>query len=140
MQKGAVKDESSAFKKYLVMGKPAYVSTNWCSVEESIQWIADAGGVSVLAHPGKYKMTHTKLRRLASCFALAGGNSLEVVSGLRHRDEVNRLAKLAEDLGLKASMGSDFHRPGETWQELGKMSVLPQSCETLWDHAGFMNG
>ncbi|MBV1880727.1 MAG: PHP domain-containing protein [Pseudomonadales bacterium] len=138
VQKGAVKDVASAFKKYLAMGKPAYVATNWCSVEDSIQWIADAGGVSVLAHPGKYKMTHTKLRRLASCFASAGGDALEVVSGLRHRDEVNRLAKLTEDLDLKASVGSDFHRPGEAWQELGKMSVLPKTCHTLWDHAGFL--
>ena len=131
---GAVKNEATAFKKYLAMGKPAYVATNWCSVEEAIAWISDAGGVAVLAHPGKYKMTHAKLRRLGDCFAQAGGHAIEVVSGMSQRDEVNRLAKLANDLALKASVGSDFHRPGQAWQELGKTSPLPSICNALWEN------
>ena len=133
IEKGAVSKDSEAFKKYLAIGKPAYVPTEWCSIETGVKWIAEAGGVAVIAHPGKYKMTHTKLRRLVECFASVGGHAIEVISGSTNRDVVNRIAALAMDYGLKASVGSDFHRPGEVWQELGKTGTLPSTCDAIWD-------
>ena len=51
-----MKDIQAAFDKYLAKGKPAYVSHRWASLEDAIAWIRAAGGVAVLAHPGRYDL------------------------------------------------------------------------------------
>ena len=57
----------AAFKKYLGKGKRAAVKAEWPSIETAIEWIHDAGGQAVLAHPAHYDMTAKWLRRLVAC-------------------------------------------------------------------------
>ena len=94
------------------------------------------GGVAVLAHPLQYKMTATRLRALLDDFKSAGGLALELVSGQQANGRTQYLLQLCQRYELYASCGSDFHRPGHSWSELG-VGQLPAQCRpvwTLWDN------
>lgn len=129
---GHVSSESEAFKRYLGAGKMGDVKSSWPEMATVIQWITGSGGVAVLAHPLHYKMTATKLRGLVDDFKAQGGSALEVISGKQTKDRTQYLAQLAEQFGLMASTGSDFHRPDMPWSELGQTGILPKHCQPLW--------
>lgn len=126
-----VKDVATAFKKYLGNGKIGDVKQCWAELPQIIEWITDAGGTAVLAHPLKYKLTRTKLSLLLDDFIEAGGRGLEVVSGKQAPDKTSLLGKMCLQKGLLASCGSDFHQPS-SWSEIGNMSAVPKACPTVW--------
>jgi predicted metal-dependent phosphoesterase TrpH len=132
VERGMVEDERKVFKHYLVKGKPGYVAGEWASLEAAIGWIHAAGGQAVVAHPARYKMTRTKLRRLLGEFRELGGEAVEVVSGSHSRDDCIAMAKHTVDFGLLASAGSDFHSPENPWVALGRLPMLPASCRPVW--------
>ncbi len=120
------------FKHYLVSGRPGHVHGEWAGLEEAVGWIRGAGGQAVIAHPARYKLTATKLRELISDFQDLGGEGIEVVSGSHGRDEVLAMAAHARRSGLLASVGSDFHGPGNAFVELGALAPLPDGCRPVW--------
>ena len=132
-QSGVVDSMQSAFKKYLLRGKPGYVAGQWASMEEAVGWIVAAGGVAVVAHPARYGMTRTKLRTLLREFVEYGGDGLEVVPSSHNSNEIHTMSQHALDLGLAASRGSDFHDPEYRWVELGRLPELPKKCEPIWE-------
>ena len=132
VERGVVKDVKIVFKKFLVKGKPGYVPHQWASLEEALVWIRAAGGQSVLAHPGRYQMGREKMRLLLSEFKHLGGDAIEVVTGSHTPDQVPVYADLAVEFDLMASVGSDFHAPGEGGRELGRLPALPTRCRPLW--------
>lgn len=133
---GRAPDVRSVFKKYLVQGKPGHVPGQWASLEETIGWIRAAGGQAVLAHPARYKVTATRLKKLLDEFRTAGGAGIEVVSGSHSRDDMFRFAQLARHYGLLASSGSDFHSPQNYHMDLGPMPPLPEGCTPIWQGWG----
>lgn len=133
VNRGEVKDFQSAFHKYLGEGKLAYVATEWASVPEAVSWIKSAQGLAVLAHPGRYRMTRSKLLRLISCFKEAGGDGLEVLYPAQDADKTRDLAVLAKQFGLLASAGSDFHGLSYPGMKLGMLGELPTHSAALWD-------
>lgn len=132
VQHGYVKDVKTVFKKYLVQGKPGYVSHEWASLSDAVDWINQAGGVAVLAHPGRYDMGKEKMALLLGEFRDCGGKALEVVTGSHTADQVPVYADYAVRFGLLASVGSDFHAPGEGGRELGRLMDLPERCRPVW--------
>jgi len=134
VQRGHARDVKDVFRKFLVSGKPGYVSGEWASLEEALGWIGDAGGMAVIAHPARYNMTRGKLRRLIGEFRELGGRGLEVVSGSHSKDEYFTMARHASDFDLLASAGSDFHGPENPWINLGQLPDLPPGCEPVWNH------
>lgn len=132
LDQGHVASTKEAYKKYLGAGKPGDVKLTWPNMDIVIEWINASGGVAVLAHPLHYKMTATKLRALIADFNGAGGQALEVISGKQAADRTEYLAKLAQQFDLLSSVGSDFHRPGMVWSELGQVGELPKSCNPVW--------
>jgi len=132
IEKNIVKDMGQAFKKYLGAGKIGDVKQTWLSLEAVVAAIAESGGVAVLAHPLKYKMTLSKLRLLVSSFKAVGGLAIEVVSGKQTLNQTQSMASLAKRFELAASCGSDFHSPENGWQELGRYSALPSSVVPVW--------
>ena len=50
-EQGYAKNVKSVFKKYLVKGKPGYVSHQWASLSDAVGWICGSGGKAVFAHP-----------------------------------------------------------------------------------------
>jgi hypothetical protein len=140
VQGGYAPDMGRAFKRYLHRGGPGYVGGEWTGLAEAVDWITGAGGVAVIAHPGRYRLGSARLRQLCEHFRDAGGEAIEVVSGSQHASESPRLARLAHDTGLAASAGSDYHGPEQCWLEPGRIPALPPGCRPVWDHPAVAQG
>lgn len=125
-------DVRDVFNRYLVSGKPGYVGTEWVSTDAAIAWIQAAGGIAVLAHPQRYKLTGSWLRRLLGEFRDMGGRGLEVLSGTASVGDVQSSAGLARNFDLLASCGSDFHGPDGAWPKLGRLPAMPDGVTPVW--------
>lgn len=113
-----------AFDKYLGRGKPGDVKVNWPSLEQVLGIIKGADGVSVLAHPTKYRLSLTRIRQLAATFKALGGDGIEVAYPAITADEQRSLLIIAEQNELLLSGGSDFHTPDQGWAALGRFPEL----------------
>ena len=125
-------DVKSVFDHYLAKGKPGYVPHEWASVEDALRWIGNAGGVAVLAHPLRYRVSRDALRTFLGEFKDRGGQGIEVACGAHSAEEVQECARLARHFGLKASVASDFHGPGESYADLGMTPPLPDDLVPIW--------
>jgi predicted metal-dependent phosphoesterase TrpH len=130
---GFAANESKAFRKYLGAGKPGDVKHLWPAMNLVIAWIKEAGGVAVLAHPMKYKLSRSKLHELCREFKAAGGQAIEVVSGAQAAAETALLSSICFEGSFLASCGSDFHRPDQPWASLGRFPAIPSTCTPVWD-------
>ncbi|MGO1192104.1 RNase RNM, partial [Vibrio casei] len=128
---GYAKTFQLVFKKFLTRNNPGYVPPAWCSMEEAISAIHAAGGMAVLAHPGRYQLTAKWLKRLIAAFVEAGGDAMEVAQPQQAPQERRNLADYAIEYKLLASQGSDFHYPSP-WMELGRNLWLPAGVEPVW--------
>jgi predicted metal-dependent phosphoesterase TrpH len=116
---GIVPDMHTVFRRYLTEGKPGYVEHRWAKLGDAVRWIRAAGGVAVIAHPGRYKFTPTEEYALFSEFQAHGGEGVEVVTGSHHAGDIAKYTEMALEFDLLASRGSDFHDPGESRLDLG---------------------
>ncbi len=130
---GAATSINHAFDKFLD-AKSGDIKKYWATLPRIISWIRDAGGIAVLAHPLKYKLTRTKLTAMLEDFIDAGGHGIEVISGRQLAHETNDLAKICLQKNLLASCGSDFHQPDQHWSDLGKYPPLPKDCKPVWEY------
>lgn len=133
VQRGVVASPTEAFDRYLGAGKPGDVKALWPDLAEVTAWIGRAGGVAVLAHPLKYKLTATRLKLLVAEFKAAGGGALEVITGRPQPGVIAPLVRLCQTFALEASVGSDFHQPGQFWAEVGEVAPLPTGCQPVWE-------
>lgn len=129
---GVMPDVKTVFDHYLVRGKPGFVEHEWASVEEATGWICAAGGIAVIAHPARYRLSSADLERLFDRFVAAGGEAVEVVSGAHSEDEMRRFATIARRRGLLASRASDFHGENESPVDLGCCNPLPDDLNPVW--------
>lgn len=133
LDEGVVKSLTEAFDVYLGNNKKAYVDSCWVDLLSAVAIVKNAGGDAVIAHPLKYKLTNTKLRKLICDFKDAGGEGLEVISSDLPSIDVNRLADLTVEFSLFASSGSDFHGDKISRVGLGLQKSLPKICIPIWD-------
>ncbi len=131
LDRGEVSSWQSAFSQYLGKDKKAYVNAPWPSMTQAIEWIRDAGGVAVLAHPGHYDMKTKWLRRLLSDFKHANGRGMEVTHPNMAPTKKQLLFSLAREYQLLAAVGSDFHAPSP-WSELGRKLDIDADLPTVW--------
>lgn len=129
---GLAASVSDVFNRYLAQGKPGYVSTRWAEIEQVVAWIRSAGGTAVVAHPQRYKLTASWMRRLLGEFKEMGGGALEVVAGAAYPQDVQAAASHARRFGLLASAGSDYHGPEHPWLRLGRLPPLPPDVTPVW--------
>lgn len=133
VERGVCRDTREVFTRYLVDGKPGYVPHRWARLAQAVRWIVDAGGVAVIAHPGRYRFSDSELWALAAEFRDLGGIGLEVVTSNHSAAETQRFAEMALEFGFAASRGSDFHGPGESQVELGHVGPLPHRLTPVWN-------
>jgi 3',5'-nucleoside bisphosphate phosphatase len=133
VETGVCKDQNEVFRRYLVEGKPGYVSHQWASLRDAVQWITGAGGMAVIAHPARYRFTANEEWALFSEFKAHGGAGVEVVTGSHTAAEYVEYAGTAREFGLAASRGSDFHSPGESHTDLGQLPFLPGELTPVWE-------
>ena len=130
---GVCKELSDVFKRYLTEGKPGYVEHRWAKLSDAVRWITEAGGVAVIAHPGRYDLTPNEEFSLFAEFKALGGLGVEVVTGSHTVPEYQKYADLACELDLLASRGSDFHDPKESHTDLGTLPALPKRVRPVWE-------
>lgn len=133
VETGTCKDTYEVFRKYLTDGKPGYVPHRWASLSDAVTWITQSGGVAVIAHPGRYKFTANEEYALFTEFKTHGGRAVEVVTGSHTPAEYVEYAAVAQEFGLAASRGSDFHSPDESRIDLGTLPFLPGELTPVWD-------
>ena len=131
-ERGVCRQVSDVFRRFLVEGKPGFVPHSWARLDDAVGWIRAAGGVAVLAHPGRYRLGAVARRALLEEFRGAGGAALEVLSASHDASQSRELARSAEALGMMASRGSDFHAPSESRVELGALPDLPAEVTPVW--------
>ena len=132
VQEGVCKDMRSVFKRFLTGKKPGGVGGKWAEYDEVIAWIHAAGGQAVLAHPLRYRMTNTKVKRLLSHLAGAGLDGVEVVTGSSSADEITLVSQWAKEFKLLSSQGSDYHGWPNQRVAIGKLMEMPNSETTIW--------
>lgn len=129
---GVCTNIAEVFKKYLSEGKPGYVPHCWASLEDSVRWIQGAGGIAVIAHPGRYKFNALTQGVLFDEFKQLGGTAIEVVTGSHAPQQYAEYAELARRYGFLASRGTDFHAPGEARVDFAQLPPLPASVTPVW--------
>lgn len=132
VESGTCSSTSEVFRKYLTEGKPGYVPHGWATLKDAVTWITHAGGVAVIAHPGRYKFTANEEYALFTDFKAHGGQAVEVVTGSHSPPEYIKYAETAKEFGLAASRGSDFHCPVESRIDLGGLPFLPGELTPVW--------
>ena len=132
VQRGIVANQTKAFKRFLGNGKPGHAKHEWPDISEIIDIIHHARGVAILAHPARYPISDRQMEQMIVDFSQLGGDAIEVISGRQHPHITKKLSKFATDHQLLASIGSDFHRPGQPWADLGCCAQLPSLCTPVW--------
>ena len=133
VESGVCRDTPEVFRKYLTEGKPGFVPHRWATLGDAVAWITRAGGVAVIAHPARYAFTANEEYALFSEFKAHGGTAVEVVTGSHTAAEYVKYAQTAQEFGLAASRGSDFHSPGESHTDLGQLPYLPGGLTPVWE-------
>jgi hypothetical protein len=133
VETGHAKDMKAVFKRYLRRGKPGYVAHQWASLSQAVDWIHAAGGQAVIAHPGRYEVSATGMRRLLGEFRDAGGDAIEVLSSSHTPAQYVEFATHARVFGLRGSSGSDWHGPDESWMDLGSLPDMPAGVIPVWN-------
>jgi len=126
-------DTQEVFRRFLVEGRPGYVPHRWASLRDAVQWIAGAGGIAVIAHPGRYKLTANEEFALFSEFKAHGGQAVEVITGSHNPSDFTKYTDTALEFGLYASRGADFHSPEESHVDLGTLPELPAKLTPVWE-------
>jgi predicted metal-dependent phosphoesterase TrpH len=129
---GVCPDVSSVFKSYLADGKPGFVPHRWATLSEAVGWIRGAGGVAVVAHPGRYDLSLIAHDEFLKEFKHLGGVGIEVITGSHTPDQYEDYAKVATQYGFLASRGSDFHAPDENLPDLGQLPHLSKELQPVW--------
>lgn len=109
VEKGYVFSVKEAFDKYISKGRPAYVPRYKFLPAEAMDIIRNAGGISILAHPGLIKNNYI-IHEIISL----GVEGLEVYYPEHSQAQIDYYLKLCKEKGLLITGGSDFHGMGST--------------------------
>jgi len=109
VKKGICPNVQSVFKKFMTGNKPGAVKGEWIEASETIHQIHKAGGLAVLAHPFRYKLTLSKLKKIIISLKDAGLDGLEIVNSFSTSEETHLIKNIADENHLLYSFGSDFH-------------------------------
>ncbi len=133
VETGVCGDTQEVFRRFLVEGRPGFVPHRWATLANAVRWIVEAGGMAVIAHPGRYKFTPTEEYALFTEFKSHGGLGVEVVTGSHNVADFAKYTETALEFDLMASRGSDFHSPDESHVDLGTLPPLPDRLTPVWE-------
>lgn len=126
VEKGYAKTRNEAFSLYLGKGKPAYVQRVLISYKEAIDFILNANGIPVLAHPMIYKMSEKDLDVAIKDLKDSGLCGIECYYPSNTLSQTNFLLSLAKKYNLKITGGSDFHGANRPNVSLGNIFLEKQ--------------
>ena len=134
IQEGYCKDMKSVFRRYMTGRKPGSVGVEWKDFGEVIKWIQSAGGKALIAHPFRYRMTHSKIKKMLIDFKEANGDGFEVINSNSSNEEISLGDQWSEDYKLLASIGSDFHGWPNQRVQIGNLADLPNNSRAIWSY------
>jgi len=137
VNRGAVPTMEQAFRRYLRRGAAAYAERFKYYADEAIAMIREAGGIAVLAHPVTLDPGLTAIPGLLRELQQLGLQGVEVYYPSHTSLAVRKLKKIAVELDLLITGGSDFHGNNRSKAPLGgtKKSRVPhQILEALTGH------
>lgn len=130
--RGDVPNVQVAFDKYLAAGAAAFIPSGWVALAEAIALLKHAGAVTVLAHPGRYRMKELwQIEALVKAFKTSGGEAMEVVSGSQGSSYTSHCLNWAIENHLYASSGSDFHSLSGSRPRPGAQGELPHNAPSV---------
>jgi 3',5'-nucleoside bisphosphate phosphatase len=127
---GVVATVDEAFAMFLSTRGRYHVSRRDTPVHTAIGMIADAGGVTVLAHAFAHHRGPTVTADVIKELAAAGLSGLEVDHPDHDPATRAELAALADDLSLIRTGSSDYHGTNKTIR-IGQESTAPESLDAL---------
>ena len=86
----------------------------------------------MLAHPGRYNLKPMFRDEMLKDFRAAGGDAIEVVTGSHRPEQYAAWQRMALEHGFLASRGADYHGPGESSIEPGRLPALHESLTPVW--------
>ncbi|MGP4952313.1 PHP domain-containing protein [Psychrobacter sp. T6-1] len=131
-ERGEVKTVQKAFDKYLADNKPAYVALDALSMADGIALIHACGGKAVLAHPTRYQLSATRVRKLIEEFAALGGDACELPADSEPLSTRRMVDRSITEHNLGVSTGSDFHGSNMPWRKLGDIPTLNADQRGVW--------
>jgi predicted metal-dependent phosphoesterase TrpH len=131
---GVVTSRDEAFATWIGEGKPGHVSKPAPSLLAALATVTGAGGVCVLAHPWGRGSRHVLDEAALADLARAGLSGLEVDHIDHDEDDRAALRRVADDVGLVVTGGSDYHGLGKAGVPLGMFTTDEEAYRALRDH------
>jgi len=132
ISEGYCKDMKAVFRRYLTGKKPGSVRVEWEDFDEVVHWIHASGGKAFIAHPFRYRMTHTKIKSMLNDFKCVLGDGIEIVTGTSSDEEIQLGSQWASKYNLLATCGSDFHGWPNQRVRIGHLRDLPDPAIAVW--------
>lgn len=129
LQAGHIETFNEAFQRFLGAHAPAYVAKAVVRLEEAVSVVRDAGGVTVLAHPGTLNRDH-----LIPGWARRGLDGIEVWHSKHDATAIARYQGFAKLHGLLMTGGSDYHGERTPAVTIGSVPI-PESILAPLDEA-----
>jgi predicted metal-dependent phosphoesterase TrpH len=126
VEAGVVKTFGDAFRRFLAPGAAAYVPRYHLDLQSAFDIIKDAGGLTVLAHPGVLNHDH-----LIPDMVKLGVSGIEVAHPFHDPGDVSRYFDMVNQYGLIPTGGSDCHGPGRGSDALGVVTAPREVCELI---------
>ena len=134
IREGYCKDMKSVFRRFLTGKKPGASRVEWRSFDEVVGWIHAAGGLAVIAHPFRYRMTQTKIKNMLIDFKEVLGDGVEVVTATSTDEEITLSNQWAKEYKLLSSCGSDYHGWSNQRIQIGCLRDLPSRDNAIWKY------
>ncbi len=127
VEEGLLESYQEAFARYLGFGRPAYERKYQIAPREAIKLVAEAGGLSFIAHPG------TAIdERVLLWLIKEGVDGIEVVHPSHSEERTAYYRGIAEEYFLLVSGGSDFHGGRKNDDDvLGRFTISRESVEAM---------
>ena len=120
VERGVAASFDRAFEEYLGVRGKAYVPKDKLTPQAGIAALKKDGALAVLAHPYLLSLPEPRLREMLVQLKSHGLDGLEVLYPEHGFEDQRRFRRLAEELGLAQTGGSDFHGGVKPDIELGR--------------------
>ena len=118
--RGHVRRPPEAFERLIGDDCPGFVPREELSPSEAARWIREAGGVPVVAHPGRFGGPGFRWDEAMAELQQQGLEGLEGYYGEYRAAEQKYFVALAARLGMVVTGGSDYHGANKPGLRLGR--------------------
>ncbi len=101
--------DSEAYLRFLNRGKPAHSDFGRPTPKQAIDCIHACGGIACIAHPGRITLDFAEREEIIRALAAYGMDGIECVYTTHTEEERGYFTRLARELNLFITGGSDTH-------------------------------